>query len=164
MMVYGAPPSPSSSVARVSRADGVRARAGRLLLPAAALLVAAAPVQAAAARHGSSGPRPKPAASPRPKPAAGLLVKPGIYLSASVALSLEAGGAFLVQELGGTRRASGRYAIGAGTLVFKSGEGDVGKTRFPLTCRLVGIFDGFAVAPAQPDCRPFNGLSFRTAT
>ena len=87
-------------------------------------------------------------------------IKPGLYLSDSVGLLLDPDGTFLLSELGGHRRASGRYAIGADTLTFTSGQGDVGQTRFPLTCEVSATFNGFAVTRDQPKCRPFDGLSF----
>ena len=93
----------------------------------------------------------------------GARVRPGIYLSASVALSLQPDGAFLVQELGGARQAVGRYESRAGAITFLNGDGDVGRTRFPFTCRVAGVFGGFAVDPAQPGCRTFAGLTFRSA-
>ena len=46
---------------------------------------------------------------------------------ASVALSLQPDGTYRVQELGGTRRAAGRYAIGPDMLTFAAGQGDVGR-------------------------------------
>jgi hypothetical protein len=94
--------------------------------------------------------------------AAGPRIGPGVYLSASVALSLRPGGVFLVQELGGARQAGGQYSATPGAITFSSGEGDVGKTRFPFTCRIVSAFDGFTVEPGQPGCKPFAGLAFRT--
>jgi hypothetical protein len=90
-------------------------------------------------------------------------IKPGLYLSDSVGLLLDLDGAFLLSELGGHRRASGRYAIGAGTLTFTSGQGDVGQTHFPLTCQVSASFNGFAVTRDQAQCRPFDGLSFWSA-
>ncbi len=90
-------------------------------------------------------------------------IAPGIYLSASVALSLQPDGTFLLQELGGTRRATGRYTASPSMLVFASGRGDVGRTRFPLKCRVADAFGGFRVVPGQSGCKPFEGLSFRTA-
>lgn len=90
-------------------------------------------------------------------------IRPGLYLSDSVGLQLHPDGTFLLSELGGGRRASGRYTIGAGTLTFSSGQGDVGQTRFPFTCQVSSTFNGFAVPRDQPKCRPFDGLSFWTA-
>ncbi len=97
------------------------------------------------------------------KSGGGARVRPGIYLSASVALSLQPDGAFLVQELGGARQAVGRYESRAGAITFVNGDGDVGRTRFPFTCRVASVFGGFAVDPAQPGCRTFAGLTFRSA-
>jgi hypothetical protein len=123
------------------------ARVG-LPLMIASVVASLQPAAALAARSGSTP---------------GLRVQPGIYLSDSVVLSLDLGGAFLLQELGGTRRASGRYTSGPGTLTFAAGQGDVGKTRFPFTCRLGGAFGGFAMLSGQAGCKPFSGLSFRAA-
>ena len=78
-------------------------------------------------------------------------------------MSLHSDGSFEILELGGSRHASGRYKSETGKLVFVSGAGDVGKTRFPLTCELAGTFTGFAVRGAQAQCKPFDGLSFRSA-
>ena len=90
-------------------------------------------------------------------------IRPSLYLSDSVELLLQPDGTFMLSELGGSRRASGRYTSGAGFLTFTSGQGDVGQTRFPLTCRVSGTFNGFAVTRDQPKCRPFDGLAFWTA-
>ncbi|MFB0493656.1 hypothetical protein ABIE45_006312 [Methylobacterium sp. OAE515] len=99
----------------------------------------------------------------RPRPSAGFQVAKGIYLSASVALTLRPDEGFRIQELGGSRIAEGRYALGAGSITFTSARGDVGRTRFPLVCRVSGIFGGFQVNSGQPACRAFEGLSFRRA-
>jgi hypothetical protein len=120
-------------------------------LPAVLLATVPAPLYARAGREADA------------RSARGFRVGSGIYLSTSVVLSLHPDGTFRVEELGGSRVAQGRYAAGASLLTFTAGHGDVGRTRFPLKCRVVGVFEGFRVGSGQPACRAFDGLSFRRA-
>ncbi len=93
----------------------------------------------------------------------GLRVAHGIYLSDAVAFSLQPDGTYRIEELGGSRFARGRYTVGSDLLTFVVGQGDVGRTRFPLKCRVAGMYGGFRVGAGQPACRAFEGLSFRRA-
>ena len=88
---------------------------------------------------------------------------PGAYLSEAVMLRLGPDGRFELRELGGGRQASGRYAYADTVLTFTDGQGDTGRTVFPLQCRVLRIAAGFAVLLGQSNCHPFDGLSFRKA-
>lgn len=102
-----------------------------------------------------------PKAAPLQPAAAGL--HPGTYLSDAVEFVLGADGSFSLRELGGSRRAAGHYRYADGTLTLSDATGDVGRTVFPLQCRVLQTANGFAVTLGQSQCRPFDGLSFRMA-
>ena len=106
-----------------------------------------------------------PAVTVLPAPAdAGPTIRPGAYLSDSVILRLNPDGVFDMRSLTGGRQASGHYAIAPGTLTLLDATGDVGRTPFPLTCRVLPTALGFAVLLGQPQCRQFDGISFRLAS
>ena len=91
-------------------------------------------------------------------------IGPGAYLSDSVIFRLNEDGSFDMRSLGGGRQARGHYTTTPGTLTLLDGTGDVGKTRFPLTCQVLRTAVGFAVLLGQPQCRQFDGISFRLAS
>jgi hypothetical protein len=160
---------PHGGGARSSRVEPMTARGRARLL--SALAAAVAPAWADAAGHRVAGHRvagpgaagPGATGSGTARSSRGFRIAHGIYLSDSVAVSLQPDGAYRVEELGGSRIARGRYAAGADLLTFVAGQGDVGRTRFPLKCRVAGMYGGFRVGAGQPACRAFEGLSFRRA-
>lgn len=87
----------------------------------------------------------------------------GAYMAEAVMLRLNPDASFDLREIGGSRQAGGRYAYKAGVLTFSDGQGDIGKTQFPIQCRLLRTAAGFAVLLGQSNCHPFDGLSFRKA-
>ncbi len=89
--------------------------------------------------------------------------RPPAYRAGDVVLRLGEDGVFSMDEVGGSRKIEGRYAVQDGVLTLSQAKGDVGNTKFPVRCRIQHLGGGFVLTGIERSCAVLHGVTFRPA-
>ena len=101
----------------------------------------------------------EPAAQEGAEPAAEAELAPGTYSAGAVVVTLGEDGRFVLRNDASGQEVTGSYATEAGRLTLSEAKGDVGRTRFPMTCSVKQSDGGLMLEETGDEPCALTGLT-----
>jgi regulator of replication initiation timing len=100
----------------------------------------------------------QPDAMAEPEPQA--TIEPGSYEAGQVIAEFGPDGRFQMARRDGSQVVEGRYEVDDDVVTLSDVSGDLGRTSFPMRCRLAAVDGGFRLEAVNGSCQELAGTTF----